>query len=872
MLTILWPLTLGLVWGTIGEDELVINPMPRALVEERVETITFAADTGGFRPLNQCQLFVRDGVLVIESSGDDPFFFRPVHMPVPSCRVEIVHRTTEPGGLSVYWSTEQARGFSEARAIHRGVIADGKWHRYVFNLATPSGLRELRIDPGTRPGVYEIREVKIVGFRLHPVEIDRVRMVPEGVEFRVMNRGEGPVQISWDASRDELPPGGSVLVHKPVRRDRVLETVRLRLMCEGLPSVEREVLLYHDDVPAKWVELPRQPSAVWKVEVCPEANAARIRQNSTTICALAPIVGLGRPGAPGILLHIPELRIVDKRPDHFVLAWKDVHVQLAVKGSELSVDIWRESRRAPEDSQTAETHPEFAAELEGPMVRVFGPLQQGLFAGLEYLGKGEPSSSKADIETEEHIRFAPDRLKVTMPLMAFVTPAACVALSWEDMKLQPVYATPNFFDGTAEHRMSLRGERIRATLRIAPGSVEDAVLWVVKKRGLPPLPQPPRTQAEQDALCLWALTEGPIRDSNGWGHCVEPNWPRRFYVDMVSTIWLLSGNLPEVPELVPDGAHLPNETAWLLTGRAQAWITHLRARTEHLLRQQQPDGSFRYQGKFQRGHYEDTASGHCARPAALLLEAALYLGDEQALKAGLKTLEYMKRFCVPRGAQTWELSLHTPDILASAELVRAYVRGFQLTGNEDYLREARRWALSGIPFVYLWGEYPVMVYATIPVYGATHWRAPNWMGLPVQWCGLVYAYALNMLAEYDQTVDWRHLAHGILIAGQQMQVPKDGGPNAGLLPDAFQLREQHRLGPFINPCALVSLDRAIRREIHRPVVAVASGRRVVAPFPVKIEADQAVITARPGVRYQVVVDGHRVVDVNSVGTDVIPLD
>ncbi len=97
--------------------------------------------------------------------------------------------------------------------------------------------------------------------------------------------------------------------------------------------------------------------------------------------------------------------------------------------------------------------------------------------------------------------------------------------------------------------------------------------------------------------------------------------------------------------------------------------------------------------EFQRGHFEDTASGHCARPAALLLEAAYYLGDKQALEAGLKTLQYMKRFCVPRGAQTWELSLHTPDILASAELVRAYVRGYELTGNEDYLAEARRWAL-----------------------------------------------------------------------------------------------------------------------------------------------------------------------------------
>ena len=101
---------------------------------------------------------------------------------------------------------------------------------------------------------------------------------------------------------------------------------------------------------------------------------------------------------------------------------------------------------------------------------VLGPLQQGLFAGLEYLGKGEPSSSNLDIETDEHIRFAPDPLKVTMPLMAFVTDRASVAMSWDDMTLQPVYATPNFFDGTADHRMTLQGRDVSGCDPVRPES------------------------------------------------------------------------------------------------------------------------------------------------------------------------------------------------------------------------------------------------------------------------------------------------------------------------------------------------------------------------------------------------------------------
>ena len=41
-----------------------------------------------------------------------------------------------------------------------------------------------------------------------------------------------------------------------------------------------------------------------------------------------------------------------------------------------------------------------------------------------------------------------------------------------------------------------------------------------------------------------------------------------------------------------------------------------------------------------------------------------------------------------------------------------------------------------------------MLYATPPVFGATTGRA-NWIGLPVQWVGGVYAYSLTTLALYD---------------------------------------------------------------------------------------------------------------------------
>lgn len=234
------------------------------------------------------------------------------------------------------------------------------------------------------------------------------------------------------------------------------------------------------------------------------------------------------------------------------------------------------------------------------------------------------------------------------------------------------------------------------------------------------------------------------------------------------------------------------------------------------------------------------------------------------------TLEYMKRFRTPRGAQVWEIPLHTPDQLAAAYLVWAYTRGFELTGDQSYLQQGRRWAPSGLPFTYLWTRFPIMSYATPPVYGATNWVSPNWMGLPVQWVGTVYAYALTRLAPHDNTFDWSRIARGILISAQQQQYPD--GPHIGLLPDSFELSQQRRQPADINPCALVSLRMALDGEIDFLDVARDDTTVVAAPFPVTIRDGTAHVKGRKGVSYQIIVNGQEVLDVQSTGDDVVPLN
>jgi hypothetical protein len=197
---------------------------------------------------------------------------------------------------------------------------------------------------------------------------------------------------------------------------------------------------------------------------------------------------------------------------------------------------------------------------------------------------------------------------------------------------------------------------------------------------------------------------------------------------------------------------------------------------------------------------------------------------------------------VPRGAQTWECPLHTPDILASAQMVRAYTLGYELSGDPELLAQARYWAWTGVPFVYLVNPtpQPIGLYGTIAVFGATQWKAPVWLGLPVQWCGLVYADALCRLVRDDPKGPWQKLADGITASGIQQSWPSSDATNQGLLPDSFVLRTQHRNGPAINPATVQA--SAVRFYRQTPVYDFwafpKAGLRVHAPGAIKSAREQ----------------------------------
>ena len=370
------------------------------------------------------------------------------------------------------------------------------------------------------------------------------------------------------------------------------------------------------------------------------------------------------------------------------------------------------------------------------------------------------------------------------------------------------------------------------TLMGGPGNNITAVCrQYLREFPLPALPPLPRSLAEERALCLAAYTQSTLLDNANsqalkWhpdtrtdaqtaaDACLFMHWlalqqPDPAVRDAVATSVLAGLATAGNGDLDSRISNLAPPSAALDFGHLAQTLA---AEREHALAQagkMAADGSVAFTGALGRTHFEKQAIGVTANVALRILDAARLTGDENLLQDGCKALEGMERFngTVPRGGETWEIPLHTPDIVAAGQATEAYLLGYELTGDHRYLERAINWAWSGVPFIYLSdpvGPEGVGRYATIAVFGATQWHDPLWIGLPVQWCGLTYAYPLWRLAQYDPSGPWKQLAEGITISAMQQQQPANAGNLTGLLPDSFALRTQTRRAPFINPGVILA--------------------------------------------------------------------
>ena len=495
--------------------------------------------------------------------------------------------------------------------------------------------------------------------------------------------------------------------------------------------------------------------------------------------------------------------------------------------------------------------------IHAPWLTVFTGIgeqkTQALFAGVEYLSD-EPSSSDADIAKPKNIRNTPPNTWITFPLMAVSNGSEYFGLIWDRSEaIAATFDSPDRIYNSGGHLMSLSGPAvgdlrfendfashsplpikanvpISVSAMIITGKGKDvtaAVRQYVSIKGLPELPGFNGGFAAAAILMSHGWLDSTINHNGLVRHAVwannfgpGPSADAAMYMDWLSDKTssdlpdrLIKGKVAVLSKLPPQDpfasgvGHVRRPTAPLVFGRTAEYVRMRKQQAAAALGRFDADGIMHYaKGKvdYSRTHFADHANGLSGATLVGILEAVTFCADKDLADKAIALLDkqtILYANTVPRGAQTWEMPLHTPDVLASAHMVRAYLLGHIITGRPDHLEQAKYWAWTGVPFVFLDNptEFEVGDYSIIAVLGATNWQAPIWFGRPVQWCGLVYAASLYELSEYDSDGPWAQIAKGITLAGLQMSWPESDEARQGLLPDFFFLPEQVRDGPAINP-------------------------------------------------------------------------
>ena len=336
--------------------------------------------------------------------------------------------------------------------------------------------------------------------------------------------------------------------------------------------------------------------------------------------------------------------------------------------------------------------------------------------------------------------------------------------------------------------------------------------WIADRGLPPPAPQPRPLEASLD-LCRQAYLKTLwSSEARGWKPYPEVDEYRNSaWVELLLRLDALTTPrsevrqklLARVDEVAPTRVEGPvgSDTSWsripYFLGLFDAdTLKHLEAQARDGMRRQQPDGSWHYivlplpegfESSPPLGTPEMKSIYQTGAEATNILRWANISGDPEALAAGLKALEFLasRRELVPQGAP-FEDPATSPYLWSSGLALAAFLEGYRATGRPEHLEGARYWARTGLPFVYLWNlpGVPLQRYATIGVFGSSYYEHANWIGRPVQWLGLDYAYQLRHLAALDRSFPWATVADGITTSALHQLATE--GPNLGTYPDSVE--------------------------------------------------------------------------------------
>ena len=504
-----------------------------------------------------------------------------------------------------------------------------------------------------------------------------------------------------------------------------------------------------------------------------------------------------------------------------------------------------------------------------------------LFPGLEFLENDECSSSTRDAAPPLNNRLVPHPYKITVPVMAVEMQKSIVGIIWnpldtwdgENQMLSAMFASPNWHQHQKNHVFGLflptapewvqeneteastaypltpsRPISIKSEIIInGNASILDAITHWTDAYGTPEPLEPPRSDEEELLLSrhgfmhtTWDENTRKSRHCVNWAAQNEPGFGTLLWYDYLATkdeqvkervLEIAKNTITESGKegLAARGScHILRWEFPFYIGNINAALTYMEAETQQRITAQESDGSWQWHPTNAKtvplGKAGEAVLGTCAESALLLLKHARITGNKTSREAGVKALEFMKRFSLPRGAQMWECPMYQPDVLAAAQAIGAYVEAYELTTEKEYLKRATYWAETALPFLYHWHlpDRPGMQFASIPVFGTSFHTHP-WFGVPVQWNGLVLAYYLQRLNQHTKNERWAQIAEGITISAMYQQWAD--GELKGTYPDGFYGFCTEGRGPHLNPEDIMinfytlrgldpSIKTAITGEVH----------------------------------------------------------
>lgn len=511
-----------------------------------------------------------------------------------------------------------------------------------------------------------------------------------------------------------------------------------------------------------------------------------------------------------------------------------------------------------------------------------------LFPGLEFLENEERSSSTRDAAPPLNNRLVPHPYKITVPVMAVEMQKSLVGIIWnpldswdgENQMLSATFASPNWHQCQKNHALGVflptiptwvqenhteasipypltpsRPISIKTEIIIdGNSSILDAVAHWTDAYGTPEPLQSPRSDEEEVLLSrhgfmhtTWDEDTRKSRHCVDWAAHNEPGFGTLLWYDYLATKdeevkeRALEIARNTIADAGPEGlaargsCHILRWEFPFYMGNVDAALGYMESETQQRIATQESDGSWRWHPTSEKtaplGNAGEAVLGTCAESALLLLKHARITGNKTSREAGVKALEFMKQFSLPRGAQMWECPMYQPDVLAAAHSIGAYVEAYEVTGEKAYLKRATYWAETSLPFLYHWHlpDRPGMRFGSIPVFGTTFYTHP-WFGVPVQWNGLVLAYYLQRLNQHTKDERWHQIAEGITVSAMYQQW--EDGELKGTYPDGFYGFCTEGKGPHLNPEDIIvnvytlrGLDPGIKTAIAGNV-HLSSGAKV----------------------------------------------